>query len=101
MLRVKKIRYLVDYKLKITFSNLKTKVIDFEKWVFEDNFYFKPLRDLDFFKQVQLDEYGYSISWPNGADFSPDVLYEAGREIRRKRRSSKTIKSRSQKIDRN
>jgi len=84
MLRIKNVKYLKEYKLKITFSNEITKVVDFENWIFEDNVYLKLLRDIQFFKKVRLDECKYSICWPNGADFSPETLYEAGEEIQNK-----------------
>lgn len=91
MLKVKKATYVGGYKLKVLFSNRKTKMVDFEEWIFEeDSFYLKPLRDVEFFKKFKLDQ--YTIVWPNGADFSPDMLYAAGREVRplkvRKKRSA-------------
>jgi hypothetical protein len=48
------------------------------------------LRKIEYFKRVHIDDSNYSICWPNGADFSPDVLFEAGKEVKIKgcRRSS-------------
>jgi hypothetical protein len=34
---------------------------------------FEPLKDPEFFRQVTV-ELG-TVSWPNGADLDPDVLY--------------------------
>jgi hypothetical protein len=47
------------------------------------SFYFEPLKDIDFFKKVSLDDekYPLSICWPNDADICPDVLYEMGVEV--------------------
>jgi len=92
MLRVKKVEYLDKYKLNILFSNGRSKVVDFEDWIAEENVYLKPLRKIEYFKRVCIDDLNYSICWPNGADFSPDVLFEAGKEVKIKgrRRSSKT-----------
>jgi hypothetical protein len=97
MLRVKKVEYVCEYKLKVFFSNGKTKIIDFEKWISEDSVYLKPLRNLVFFKKVDLDDCKYSICWPNGADFSPDVLYESGREVRGKPKISRLKKTKNTK----
>ena len=78
LIRVKKVEYVCEYKLKIIFSNGKTKIVDFENWILEGKGYFKHLKNIDFFKQVSLDDCKYSICWPNGTDFSPDVLYAMG-----------------------
>jgi len=36
---------------------------------------FAPLRDPSYFAQVRVDPELGSVSWPNGADLDPDVLY--------------------------
>jgi len=85
MLRVKKVKYLDRYKLDILFSNGQSRIVDFEGWVSEANVYLKPLRNMEYFQKVHIDDENYSICWPNGADFSPDVLFEAGYENKAKR----------------
>src|SRR5579862_7804068 len=80
MLRVKQVQYLNGYKLKLLFSNGKSKIVDFEHWISEDNFYLKPLRNIEYFKKVRIDDSDYSICWPNGAEFCPDTLFAVGRE---------------------
>ncbi len=37
---------------------------------------FEPLRDPTFFGQLRLDPELETITWPNGADFAPEFLYE-------------------------
>ena len=36
---------------------------------------FEPLRELDFFAQAVIDEFGV-VCWLNGADLAPDALHE-------------------------
>jgi len=81
LLRVKNVKYLSEYKLELLFSDGKKKIVDFEEWLEEGGSYIVPLRKLDYFKKVHLDGFKYTICWPNGADFSPDILYETGKNI--------------------
>ena len=52
-------------------------------WIadFRDGWSFEPLRDPDYFKQVRLNPDIGTIVWPNGADFSPEFLYEKVRVV--------------------
>ena len=37
---------------------------------------FEPLRDPIFFSRMQVDPELHTITWPNGADFAPEFLYD-------------------------
>lgn len=37
---------------------------------------FEPLRDPGYFALARLDLDSRTVSWPNGADFAPDFLYQ-------------------------
>jgi hypothetical protein len=37
---------------------------------------FEPLKDPAFFRQFQVHPDLHTVSWPNGADFAPEFLYE-------------------------
>lgn len=78
-MRVKKVNYLEEYKLKLLFSNNETKIVDLETMVKKGKGIFLPLKNLEYFKKVALDDCQLSICWPNGADICPDVLYEMGK----------------------
>ena len=70
-------KYLSDYKIKITFDNGEEKIADCQKWL--NGKIFEPLKDLNYFQRFFVD--GWSISWPNGADISPETLYEEGEPV--------------------
>lgn len=78
--KVKKVEYLNGYKLKLKFNDQKIKIVDFSDWLNDGKGYLIPLKDIEYFKKVALDEFEYTIIWPNGADFCPDVLYEIGKD---------------------
>ena len=71
---VVEVRYVRDYTLWLRFQDGTSGEVDispsFKGPVFE------PLRDIDFFKQVQVDPEIGTIVWPNGADVAPETLYE-------------------------
>lgn len=82
MKTVKAVEYIDGYRLQLLFDDKKTKIVDLTEVVKKGGHYFKPLQDIELFKQVSLDddEYPSSIRWPNDADMCPDVLYEMGKE---------------------
>jgi hypothetical protein len=82
LLRIVSVKYLDGYRLNIQFNDNKTKIVDFENWIKSGKGYFLPLKNIEYFKKVKLDKFNYSVCWPNGADFSPDVLYALGRDTK-------------------
>jgi hypothetical protein len=73
---VKDVRYLTDYKLKLTFKNNVVKLVDLKPHL--DGEIFEPLKAIDYFKTVRVNPDIDTITWSNEADFSPDFLYEIG-----------------------
>lgn len=84
MKTVKAVTYIDGYRLKLLFDDKETKIVDLSDVVRNGGYYFKPLQDIELFKQVSLDddEYPSSIRWPNDADLCPDTLYEMGVDVR-------------------
>ena len=73
---VKKAEYLSDYQLRLTFEDGSVRDVDLAPHL--DGQVFEPLKDLNNFKAVQVNSDLDTIVWSNGADMSPDFLYEIG-----------------------
>ena len=73
MHRVLKVRALPGYRLSVEFDDGVGGEVDLSERLFGP--VFEPLKDVDFFARVEVDEFG-AVSWPNGADLAPDALYE-------------------------
>ncbi len=69
---VTKAIHIDGHKLELTFSDGVRSVVDFSSWI-ERFPFFKPLKDINYFKSFQLD--GWTVSWPNGADIAPETLH--------------------------
>jgi hypothetical protein len=46
LMKIKSVKYVCDYKLKLLFSDKKTKIVDFENWIKEGGTYLLPLNDV-------------------------------------------------------
>jgi len=73
---VKHVKYVSDFKLMVSFEDGKTKLVDLEEHL--DGEIFEPLKDLTYFRTVCVNPELDTIVWDNGADISPDFLYEIG-----------------------
>lgn len=62
------------YTLRIHFEDGVSRTVNFENVL--GGALFRPLRDIGFFKQVFISEGIPTLTWPNGADFNPDHLYD-------------------------
>ena len=81
-MRVKKAKYVKDYKVELVFSDGAVKVVDFKPFLKNAKNLFVPLLDLDYFKSFSVDD--STICWPNEVDFCPDVLYDVGTAVKPK-----------------
>ncbi|HZQ07957.1 MAG TPA: DUF2442 domain-containing protein [Anaerolineae bacterium] len=67
-------KIVAPYTLRLNFNNGAVKTIDFTPMLRGE--LYSPLRDLDCFNQVQLDQEAGTIVWPNRADFDPATLHD-------------------------
>ena len=71
---VKDVEYLSEYKLLLSFEDGSVRQVDLAPHL--DGEVFEPLKDISDFKSVHLNSELETIVWKNGADMSPDFLYE-------------------------
>ena len=68
------------YTLDLTFHDRTHKLVDLESEL--EGEIFDPLRDPAYFALASLDVELGTVVWPNGADFSPEFLYDATPNVR-------------------
>jgi len=73
---VKAVSYVSEYTLLLTFEDGSVRLVDLEPHL--DGEIFEPLKDVSYFKTVRVNPDLATIVWENGADLSPDFLYEIG-----------------------
>jgi len=66
--------YLEDYKIKLTFEDGKTGIVDFSAYAKKDGV-FKKFKNIDFFKSFQLDKEIGNLIWDGEIDIAPETLY--------------------------
>jgi len=72
--------YLAGYQLMLTFDNGDKKIVDLQDRL--EGEIFEPLKNIEYFKLVNVNPEIGTICWPNDADFAPDTLYNIGQKIR-------------------
>ena len=79
-LHVIDVRYLEDYRLELSFNDGSNKEVDLNGELYGE--VFESLREVEYFKQVVVNEETNTIEWPNGADFAPEFLHEIGKDVK-------------------
>jgi hypothetical protein len=72
LIRVIEANYLEGYKIRLKFTDGTIGIVDLENEIYGQ--IFEPLKDIEYFKNFTLDT--WTLCWPNGADLSPEFLYE-------------------------
>jgi len=67
------------YVVRLVFDDGLEKTIDLHPLLYGP--VFEPLLDSAEFAKVQVDPVLGTIVWPNGADFSPEFLYDYSPEV--------------------
>jgi len=66
------------YRIRLRFEDGTVGIVDLEDRLWGPMF--EPLRDPAVFRRVRVEPQSGTITWPNGADLAPDLLYrEASR----------------------
>ena len=83
------VEVLGHFQLRLTFSDGLAGDVDLSHLEEQDGV-FTSLHDPAFFAQVRVDPEIGTITWPNGADLAPEVLYEraAAHLVRPSRRAA-------------
>ncbi|MCX6843890.1 MAG: DUF2442 domain-containing protein [candidate division WOR-3 bacterium] len=68
-----------EYRLFITFEDGNERLVDLKSHLSGE--VFEPLNDLAYFQKFRVNEDLDTVVWENGADFSPDFLYEIGEPV--------------------
>lgn len=87
------IKYEKDYRLLVTFEDGVVRRVDLKDHL--DGEVLEPLRKPELFRTAHLNPDIDTVVWDNGADMSPDFLYEqsvpvAGRPASKPERFSRT-----------
>jgi hypothetical protein len=72
--RVVEAEYLRDYVIRVRFADGVEGDVDLQNEL--DGEVFEPLKDAAFFKRLEVNPELHTVTWPNGADFAPEFLYE-------------------------
>jgi len=81
MLHVLGVKWLEEYRVRVEFNDGSVKDVDLADELWGE--VFEPLRSLDVFREVAVNEETGTIEWPNGADLAPEFLHEKGVEVGR------------------
>ena len=72
--RVTEAKYVKDFVIKVCFADDVEGEINLEGDL--DGEIFEPLRDASYFKTFIVHPELHTLTWPNGADFAPEYLYQ-------------------------
>ena len=74
MLEVTAAEYVEGYRIRVSFNNGESGIVDLEAALWGP--VFEPLRDPDVFRRFEVSKVLHTIRWENDADFAPEFLYD-------------------------
>jgi hypothetical protein len=74
ILRIKAASVCGPFRLHVTFSDGVSKKVNVRPLLRGP--VMTPLTDESYFAKVRLDRLSGTVTWPNGADFAPEALYD-------------------------
>ena len=72
--RLTEAKYVRDYILHLRFADGAEGDVDFSQEL--EGEVFEPLKEPAFFQSFTVNPEINTVTWPNGADFAPEFLYE-------------------------
>jgi hypothetical protein len=72
--RVVDAAYVKNYTLRLRFSDGTEGEVDLAGELHGE--VFEPLRDVAYFGRFRVHPELHTVTWPNGADFAPEFLYD-------------------------
>ncbi len=72
--RLVEARHLGEYRVWLRFNDGVLGELDLESELWGE--VFEPLKDPNVFAKLKADPELHTLVWPNGADFSPEWLYD-------------------------
>jgi hypothetical protein len=75
--RINAVQVAGPFRLILGFTDGSTGSVDLASWIAGRGGVFEPLQDPTFFARVSVDHEAGTVTWPNGVDLDPDMLYEA------------------------
>ena len=74
IIHITKVKVVGAHSLDLTFDNDVRKRVNLRRELYGP--IFEPLRDPSYFAKAYVDLDSRTVTWPNGADFAPDFLYQ-------------------------
>lgn len=74
IIHVRDIKVVGPHSLELVFDNGYQKRVNLRSELYGP--IFEPLRDPSYFAKAYIDPDSRTVTWPNGADFAPDFLYQ-------------------------